>query len=211
MSSPFNPRLIVLAGPTGSGKTAVLQHLSNYHFPVIDLEAIASHRGSVFGRLGTLPEQPSQTAFEQLLQEACRQYLDAPFIFTEQEAAAVGKRRIPGWFYERMQEGWFIHLHLPKEERIGHILADYGHLPPQKLLPCINLLSDRLSAAVLEELKQLVLQQDYYTFVDRILDYYDRASGYNAAKEQPGLHLHFRRFEVAHIAQTIIAKTRIIS
>ena len=49
---PAQAQLIVLAGLTGSGKSLILEHLSSLSYPVIHLEALAAHRGSVFGRLG---------------------------------------------------------------------------------------------------------------------------------------------------------------
>ncbi len=56
----------ILGGYTGSGKTKVLKELEEKGEPVIDLEAVASHKGSAFGALG-LPPQPSQEMFENLL------------------------------------------------------------------------------------------------------------------------------------------------
>lgn len=45
----------VVCGPTGSGKSRLLQALAGEGAQVLDLEALAAHRGSL---LGALPEQP---------------------------------------------------------------------------------------------------------------------------------------------------------
>jgi tRNA 2-selenouridine synthase len=58
-------KLIVVYGPTGSGKTRILRTLKEEGFPVIDLEGLAGHRGSVFGGIGL--KQPSQKMFDSLL------------------------------------------------------------------------------------------------------------------------------------------------
>jgi tRNA 2-selenouridine synthase len=58
--------LHLLGGYTGSGKTEILQALHKAKQVIIDLEALASHKGSAFGNLG-LPKQPSQEMFENLL------------------------------------------------------------------------------------------------------------------------------------------------
>jgi len=61
---PFQFRL--LGGYTGSGKTELLKVLKEKGEPVIDLEGIASHKGSAFGSIG-MPDQPSQEMFENIL------------------------------------------------------------------------------------------------------------------------------------------------
>jgi len=48
----------VVCGPTGSGKSRLLDHLRRAGAQVLDLEALACHRGSVLGGLPTCP-QPS--------------------------------------------------------------------------------------------------------------------------------------------------------
>src|SRR5205807_1638386 len=61
-SFPF----VILGGFTGSGKTIVLDNLEKAGEQVINLEGLASHKGSAFGALGEKP-QPSQEMFENLL------------------------------------------------------------------------------------------------------------------------------------------------
>ena len=59
LAKPF--KIALLGGYTGSGKTELLQHLHNNNQQIIDLEAIAKHKGSAFGAIGQ-PQQPSQSA-----------------------------------------------------------------------------------------------------------------------------------------------------
>ena len=56
----------VVHGPTGSGKSRLLAALARAGAQVLDLEALAAHRGSVLGGLPDRP-QPSQKMFESLL------------------------------------------------------------------------------------------------------------------------------------------------
>ena len=51
----------VIGGLTGSGKTELLNHFDE----AIDLEKIANHRGSAFGK--NISEQPSQANFENII------------------------------------------------------------------------------------------------------------------------------------------------
>lgn len=48
----LKPKLLVLNGYTGNGKTILLERLAAKGYPVIDLEKIAGHRGSIFGHIG---------------------------------------------------------------------------------------------------------------------------------------------------------------
>ena len=61
----------VVCGPTGSGKSRLLAALARQGAQVLDLEALANHRGSV---LGLVPgsAQPSQKAFDTALWDALR-------------------------------------------------------------------------------------------------------------------------------------------
>ena len=58
--------LKVLGGFTGSGKTEILKELKEKGQNVIDLEKLAHHKGSAFGRLGE-EAQPTSEMFENTL------------------------------------------------------------------------------------------------------------------------------------------------
>ncbi|MFX5506295.1 GTP-binding protein, partial [Acinetobacter baumannii] len=51
--------ITIIGGYTGSGKTELLSALAAKGTAIIDLEAIACHKGSAFGNLG-MPKQPTQ-------------------------------------------------------------------------------------------------------------------------------------------------------
>jgi tRNA 2-selenouridine synthase SelU len=65
----------ILGGYTGSGKTEALHVIAKKQKPVIDLEKLASHKGSAFGGLGQ-PPQPSQEMFENLLARELKMTVD---------------------------------------------------------------------------------------------------------------------------------------
>ena len=60
---PARHRFRVICGATGSGKSRLLEALAQAEAQVLDLEALAAHRGSVLGELPGAP-QPSQKSFE---------------------------------------------------------------------------------------------------------------------------------------------------
>src|SRR5207342_1939037 len=66
---PGRFRYDVICGLTGSGKSRLLSALAAEGAQVLDLEALARHRGSLLGDLPGDP-QPSQKAFETDLHSA---------------------------------------------------------------------------------------------------------------------------------------------
>lgn len=115
---------ILLAGPTGSGKTRVLQKINN----AIDLEGLAGHRGSAFGR--TLQGQPSQINWENALSIALLKYREkttasrSPLVL-EDEGRLIGRLSVPAELQERMKQSNLIVLQRTLEERITLIREDY--------------------------------------------------------------------------------------
>ncbi|HLG04366.1 MAG TPA: tRNA 2-selenouridine(34) synthase MnmH, partial [Bacteroidia bacterium] len=77
---PLNLRIV--GGETGTGKTEILHALRKKGEQVIDLEAIAAHRGSAFGALGQ-PAQPTSEQFENDLHHAISELDPAKIIWIE--------------------------------------------------------------------------------------------------------------------------------
>ncbi len=113
--------LIVLSGRTGTGKTRLLEQLPN----PIDLEGLARHRGSSFGRL--LTEQPSQIDFENALAVHMMKANQTPerSVFVEDEGRLIGRCALPVCLRDRMQKAPLMVLEQPLETRVEIILEDY--------------------------------------------------------------------------------------
>ncbi len=117
--------LVVLHGLTGIGKTTFLGHLRDGGATTIDLEGLASHRGSAFGSLG-LSQDLSQKRFETLLWDAFRRCPAGRPIFIEGESRRIGRLFLPGNLYEVMQGSIKIWNEASLETRIERLLAEYG-------------------------------------------------------------------------------------
>lgn len=112
---------VILSGRTGTGKTRVLQQLPN----PIDLEGLANHRGSSFGRQVT--PQPSQIDFENSLAVAllkAHHHVGGP-VYLEDESRLVGRCALPESLRERMAAAPLMVLDQPIEERVRIIREDY--------------------------------------------------------------------------------------
>ncbi len=172
-------KLVVLHGLTGVGKTFILQELHERGFPVIDLEGLARHRGSVFGSVG-LGIQRSQKDFEALLLQKLDQYSSEPLIIVEGEGRRIGNIYLPPFLAEAMGEGYKILLTASLEARVERIIAAYD---PQRLVvedraaleKAISSLQNRLGRQKTDHLLQL-LAEGSYDELARLLcsDYYDR-------------------------------------
>ena len=114
----------VVCGPTGSGKTRLLQALQEAGAQVLDLEAIASHRSSVLGVIPGEP-QPSQKRFDTLVWEQLRRFDPARPVFVESESRKVGNLAVPEALIEAMRASPCLDLRLPEDERVALLMEDY--------------------------------------------------------------------------------------
>jgi tRNA 2-selenouridine synthase len=123
-SMPRELDLRVVCGPTGSGKSLLLHALRNQGAQVLDLEALANHRGSVLGLVPGSP-QPSQKGFDSRLWDAVRHLDPARPVFVESESKKVGDLRVPEALVERMRAAPCFWLELPLEARVALLLREY--------------------------------------------------------------------------------------
>ena len=124
---PQRFRFEVLCGRTGSGKTRLLGSLAARGAQVLDLEALARHRGSV---LGLVPgdTQPGQKAFETAVWSALHGFDAARPVYVESESRKVGNLRVPEALIRHMREhGRCLRVEMPDASRLALLLEDYAH------------------------------------------------------------------------------------
>lgn len=114
----------VICGPTGSGKTRLLQALHAQGAQVLDLEALANHRSSVLGMIPGLA-QPTQKAFDRLTWATLRGFDPARPVYIESESKKVGNVAIPDGLVSAMRSAPCLQLDLPEDERVALLLEDY--------------------------------------------------------------------------------------
>ncbi|WP_417348187.1 tRNA 2-selenouridine(34) synthase MnmH [Ferrimonas sp.] len=111
----------IIGGMTGCGKTDFLKLRQD----MVDLEGLANHRGSSFGRQVT--EQPSQIDFENALavQLMRHQQAENRHLVLEDESRLIGRVSLPLEMHERMQSAPLVLLEVSQQDRIERILRDY--------------------------------------------------------------------------------------
>lgn len=137
LPAQFNYR--VICGPTGSGKSRLLQALARNGAQVLDLEEIAAHRGSLLGALPDQP-QPSQKSFESAIWSAMGRFDRARPVFVESESKKIGALRVPETLLVAMRASTCVRLEVPLGARIQLLVEDYAHF-----LLDVNLINTQLS------------------------------------------------------------------
>ncbi len=117
----------VVCGPTGSGKTRLLQALQAQGAQVMDLEALANHRSSVLGAVPGLA-QPRQKRFDTLIWNELRGFDASSPVFVESESKKVGNLAVPVALIDVMRSSPCLNLQLSDDERVALLMEDYAYL-----------------------------------------------------------------------------------
>ena len=122
-----NGQLLLVGGPTGAAKTRLLNE-GNAGKPIpgsIDLEGLANHRGSAFGRRVT--EQPTQISFElafgaQLVKHRCNGHRK---LILEDEGRLIGRCALPLALQSARGDADWVQLDASIEARVQHSYENY--------------------------------------------------------------------------------------
>lgn len=180
-SLPFS--FNILAGFTGSGKTYLLHEMKNKGAAVVDLEKLANHKGSAFGNIG-MPGQPTQEMFENLLGHELRKLSDTQEgmpagIWLEDESQRIGQINIPPALWNNMWRSPVVFMAIPFEERLKHIVQEYGNLDREKMADAILRIQKRLGGVETKTALQHLEAGDIESCFCILLKYYDKL--YNKA------------------------------
>jgi tRNA 2-selenouridine synthase len=94
---------------------------------VIDLEALACHKGSAFGRIPWLLDTPSQEQFENNLAWHLAQLQPGQTTWVENESQRIGNVLIPQGLWELWKQSPLLFLQLDLLKRRDFLLQDYGY------------------------------------------------------------------------------------
>jgi tRNA 2-selenouridine synthase len=177
-SRPREFSYIVLSGPTGCGKTRLLQQLADAGAQVLDLEALAGHRGSV---IGAIPDtrQPTQKYFDSLLQAKLSTLSPDRPVWIEAESRKIGSVQLPLSLLETMHaRSNIIRLTAPMDQRVMLWREDYGHFEkdPDAFVALLAPLRPLIGNKEFETWQALATSRDMATLFERVMTaHYDPA------------------------------------
>ena len=168
-------RFTVVAGPTGSGKTRILEAMQAQGEQVLNLEALAAHKGSVLGDLPGQP-QPSQKGFETLVLDAIAGFDPARPVYVESESKRIGQLRVPDAVFQGIQDGAWLRVQASMEQRVQFLLRDYDYfLSGPELEVQLERLKESCGGETVTRWKGLAQAKDFATLVAELLaQHYDR-------------------------------------
>ena len=168
-------RFIVLHGPTGSGKTHILQILKQRGYPVLDLEMCACHKGSVFGHIGEPGyDTVTQKRFETEIFYTLNSRHEKVF-FVEGESMKIGKVSIPKSIYSLIKNGVNVQMNSSLDFRINYSLSVYN---PEKfkgdIVDALNKIRRYIPSQKMTNLKNLLEEENFRDFCEELMVlYYD--------------------------------------
>ncbi|MGE5406752.1 MAG: tRNA 2-selenouridine(34) synthase MnmH [Methanosarcina sp.] len=177
--------MIVLGGMTGSSKTHILNWIGRNGHQFIDLEKLASHKGSAFGSLG----QPAQPSTEQFANDLFREWqlLDpVKPVWLEDESRNIGTVFLPEVFYNNMQEVKTIVLMMDIKTRLPRLMEEYSGYPPEILRASVMKISKRLGGDNTHDAIRAIDEGDIAKAIEISLKYYDKAYQYSIKRKPSG-------------------------
>jgi tRNA 2-selenouridine synthase len=164
----------VIGGYTGSGKTEILQVLKTKGEIMIDLEAIACHKGSAFGNLEN-HKQPSQEFFENKLALALSEAMESKrAIWIEDESRRIGDLNLPLPLFRCKESNPVFFINIPFEKRLDHLVNNYGGFNIEQLMGAILRIKKRLGPAETKKAIDFLLENDIRDCFEILLKYYDK-------------------------------------
>lgn len=171
--------VFLLHGMTGVGKTELLRRLEEKGLPVIDLERMAGHRGSVFGHIGK-GKPANQKMFDARLFETLERNRDARFFVMEAESKRIGNAILPSFLLEAKQHAIHVQVTAPLDVRVQRIYEDYvvpfSWRPDfaEKVEQAYTSISRRIPTEQAALLRTALAERDYRIAIASLLvHYYD--------------------------------------
>ncbi|MBE0646788.1 MAG: tRNA 2-selenouridine(34) synthase MnmH [Bacteroidales bacterium] len=175
--------VVIVGGFTGSGKTEVLNKLEEIGEQVIDLEALASHKGSAFGGIG-LPDQPTNEQFENNLFSIWQQLDKEQFIWMEDESRMIGRVTMPDPVIRKIHGAPLVILEVPKEVRVERLVGEYAGINDQLLCEAVMKIETRLGKQRAQGALVSIREKDYAAVANQVLSYYDETYSFSIHRRE---------------------------
>lgn len=172
---PARFRFHVICGATGSAKTGILQAIGQRGEQVLDLEGLASHKGSVLGILPGQP-QPTQKRFETSLLQALLNLDPNRPVYVEAESRKIGNLHVPEALIQQIRSGECLNIEATLDARVDFLLRDYAYFfdLPDLLNHRLEALHALVAGETLTRWKSYVNTTDWPSLVRELLElHYD--------------------------------------
>lgn len=179
--------IVILGGMTGMGKTAILHELAAQGEQILDLEALAHHRGSSYGNLG-LPAQPTNEQFENEVAVHWAKLDATKPVWIEAESKRIGLCRIPESLFRQMDRSPVIEITRPRSERLTTLVELYGTADREELITATERIRKRLGGLRMQQAVDFIRQGQLAEACDIILDYYDKTYTYDLHRRHVPIH-----------------------
>ncbi len=184
LATDFKPKALVINGYTGSGKTIILTELQKKGYPVLDLEGMANHRGSVFGMIGK--KAHNQKKFDLMFVERALLLKESPYVLLEAESKRVGRATLPDFLLNIKEQGFHIFVNLPMEERVLNILEDYRPWEfPNECMSAFQRIKKRIHTPIAAQIENDLETGNYNSAVKLLLEYYYDPRYHHTAEQTP--------------------------
>lgn len=179
--------VLTLGGMTGTGKTDLLTALAAQGEQVLDLEGLASHRGSSYGSLG-LPPQPSNEQFENRITVTLARFTPDRPVWIEAESRRIGLCRVPDDLFQQMVQAPILQVLRTRQERLDLLVQVYGEANIEELVVATKRIQKRLGGLRTQQAVELLRQKQLANAFDIVLDYYDQTYQYDLARRQATIY-----------------------
>jgi len=180
-------KMIILGGMTGTGKTNLLTILADQGEQVLDLECLASHRGSSYGGLG-LPPQPTNEQFWNLITIHWASFNRHIPVWIEAESKRIGCCRIPEEIFQQMELAPVIQVSRTRAERLALLVDMYGATDLNELVTATERIRKRLGGLRTKRAINLLQEGKLAQAFDIILEYYDKTYFYDLQQRNVPIH-----------------------
>ncbi len=207
---PMEFEFRVLAGATGCGKTRLLHALEEVGQQVLDLEAIASHRGSLIGAIPGV-QQPSQKLFDTEVLHQLRRMSRGRPVWVEAESKKIGNLQLPIALHNSMHQATPYLVSAPMAERVRLWHEDYPHFAkdPTAMVQLLMPLRPLVGGQVLDTWAELASQRRTAELFEQIMvthydPCYQRSTKRSYKRVEQSIPLELESLSPAMLHQTAL-------
>ncbi len=176
-------KIILLGGKTGCMKTVFLSLLEKNGYHTLDIEQLANHKGSAFGSINEMSQEPQQI-FENKLFSQLVSKSNSDYLIIEDESQTLGYNKIPHALWLQMKKAPIIKIDMPTELRLQHLVNEYSTTNKEHLIKGITKISQQLGPLATKNCINYVEEGNLHQAAELCLSYYDRTYDYKYDKKK---------------------------